>query len=136
MQFRVYNLHICVGDDIAGLDFAFATSVNNDLLRALAVQFHAQFLNVKDDFRDIFLDAFHGRKLMQYAIDLDGRSRHTGQGGKQHPAEGVAQRRAKPAFQRFHHEFAVILGQLYAFDFRSFDFYHSLFPSLDFWSVD
>ena len=136
MQLGVYDLHIRISDDVAGLDFTLATGINDDLLRALAVQLHAQLLYVQDDLGHIFLDAFHGRKLMQYAVDLDGRGRYTGQGGEQHPAKGVAQRRTKAALQRLHHELAVILGELYAFDFRSFDFYHSLFPSLDFWSVD
>ena len=85
-----------------------------------------QSFDIEDDLRYILLDTRDRGKLVQHAVDFDGRHRMSRQRGKQHTAQAVAQRDAKAALQRLHNKLAVgsVGGKVQCFDFGFLDLYH------------
>ena len=58
----------------------------------------------------VFLDARNSRKLVQHVVNFNGCDSRTGNRRQQDTAQGVSQRHAVAALQRFHHEFAISVG--------------------------
>ena len=63
---------------------------------------------------------------MDHAVDLDAGHGDTGQRGKKHTTQAVAQGDAKAALQRLRHKFAVaaVRRQACRFDFGTFNLHH------------
>ena len=63
---------------------------------------------------------------MNHAVDLDAGHGDTGQRGKKHTTQAVAQCDAKATLQRLRHESAVaaVRGQACRFDFGTFNLHH------------
>ena len=126
MELGIDDLNIRIGQDVTGGDFALARRVDDDLLGALAVELANEALQVQDDLGHVLLHALDGGKLMEHTVDADGGGGHAGEAGEQHPTHGVAQRHAEAALQGFHHEPAVVLRHLNAFEFGLFKIQHSI----------
>ena len=127
VEFRVDDLNIRIGQDIARCDFAFTGGIDDNLLRLAAMQLAAELLEVQNDLCDILLDALDRRKLMQDAINAHGGHRDAGQAGKQHAAHGVTEGRTESALQRLNDKFAVPIRQFHTFELGFFDLYHVIF---------
>ena len=78
MQLGIDDLDIGVGNDIVSSDFARTDGIDHDLFRLITVKFAAQFLQVQDDLRNVFLYALDGRELMKNTVDLNGSNSDTG----------------------------------------------------------
>lgn len=75
MQIGIDDFNIGIVDNISCKNFAFALGVDDYMhAAAFAEQSHTKFLNVKDDFCNVFLNAGNGRKLVKHTVNLDGRS--------------------------------------------------------------
>ena len=110
-QIRIQNLDILISLNIGSMydTLPFVLDIRRLGLIGLAVVPDGKALDVHDDFRHVFLDAGYGAELMQHAFDLDLTYCCSGQGGKHDSPQRVAQRDAVASFQRFDHEFAVLL---------------------------
>ena len=82
------DVHIGVDDfnfiinlDIRRGQFARAHFVHDYRLRAVAVHFNSQALQVQDDFGDILFHAGNGGKFMLHTFDVNSRRRRSGQRG-------------------------------------------------------
>ena len=126
MKVRIENLDLAVCLDVAGGDFTFAGGVDEDGLRALAVQSGNDLLYIQNDLRNVFLDAGNRGELVLHTRDLDRGRGCAGQGGKKNPAQRVAEGGAVASFQRFDDIFAVgaILRGIHTLNTRLFNFYH------------
>ena len=89
VQLGVDDLHVRIGCNISGGDFALAVCVDYDLLGLVAMQLAAELLEVKDDLGNVFLYTLNDRKLMQHAINANAGDRHAGQAGEQNAAHGI-----------------------------------------------
>jgi len=128
VKFRIQNLHVAVRPNVSGRHDAFAFRVDLQHFFLVRVDLEREAFQIEDDLRHILEDARNRGKFMKDAVDLhrdDGRAR---QGRKQDAAEGVAQRHAVAAFERFHDEppVFVVLIHFHDFDFRLFDHNHAL----------
>ena len=101
MLIGVDHFDVMVGGDVSGGDLARPLLGEHQLGFVAGVHAHRHFLQIQEDFDDIFLDAFDGAVFMQHLVlNLrfgDGRARHA---GKQQAAQGIAERVAETAFQR------------------------------------
>ena len=67
MKVRIETLDLAVCLDVAGGDFTFAGGVDEDGLRALAVQSGNDLLYIQNDLRNVLLNAGDCGKLVFYA---------------------------------------------------------------------
>ncbi len=128
VELRIQDLHLAVGLDVACGDFALAAGFNIHRLDSLAVELGDDGLDVEDDLGDIFLHAGNGAEFVLDPGDLDGGHRGAGQGGEEHPPQGVAQSGAIAPLQRLHHVLAVgvVAHVLLTVNAGFFDFNHRL----------
>ena len=126
VPFRVQDLNIVALLDVVSGDLTGAHCLNTHCLRTIGVQLCSDTLQVQDNFGNVFLDALNGGELVDHAVDLDAGHGDTGQRGKKHTTQAVAQCDAKATLQRFCHEFAVaaVRGQACRFDFGTFNLHH------------
>ena len=119
VHLRVQDLNLAVALDRVGRHLTRALRTDFHCFGAVAMEFRGQTFDVQNNLGDILLDARDGRKLVQHAVDLNRRDRNARQGGKQYPAQAVAQRGTKAAFQRFHYKFTVgsVIAQDFCFNF-------------------
>ena len=128
VEVRIEDLHLAVGLDVAGGDFALTAGFNIDRFHALGVELGNDALHVEDDLGDVLLHSGNGGKLVLHAGDLNGGNRRAGQGREQDAAQGVTQRGTIATLQGLHDVFAVgaVAGVLHTFDAGLLDFYHVL----------
>ncbi len=126
MEIGIEDLHLAVGLNVTGGDFALAVGLDIHRLDPLAVQLGDDSLDVENDLGHVLLHAGDGAELMLHPGDLDGGDCRTGQRGEQHPAKGVAQSGAVAPLQRLHHILAIagIAGILHTLNAGLFDFNH------------
>ena len=126
VPFRVQDLNVVALLDVIGGDLTGANCLNTHCLRTIGVQLCSDTLQVQDNFGNVFLDALNGGELVNHAVDLDAGHGDTGQRGKKHTTQAIAQCDAKATLQRFCHEFAVaaVRGQACRFDFGTFNLHH------------
>ena len=126
MPFRVQDLNIVALLDVVRSNLTRADCLNTHCLRPVGVQLCSNTLQVQDNFGNVFLDALNGGELVNHAVDLDAGHGDTGQRGKKHTTQAIAQCDAKATLQRFCHEFAVaaVRGQACRFDFGTFNLHH------------
>ena len=103
-QLRVQDLAIASHLDVAGANLAGALLAQRHPLRAIGLHAHGDGLDVQDDVGDILANARDRRELMQHAVDLDGGDGRALERGQQHAAQGVAERHAEAALERFSDE--------------------------------
>ena len=128
VQVGIQDLHLAVGLDVAGSDFALALGFNVDGLGGVAVDLRNKSLHVQDDFGNVFFDTRYRRKLMLNAIDLDRCHCYTGKRGEKHPPQAVAQGRAVAALKRLQYKSSVssVRLNLSRLNYRLFNLYHSI----------
>ena len=126
MPLRVQDLDVIALLDVVGRDFTRANSLHTHRLRPVGVQLCSNPLQVQDNFGNVFLDALNGGELVNHAVDLDAGHGDTGQRGKKHTTQAVAQCDAKTTLQRLCHELAVaaVGRQACRFDFGTFNLHH------------
>ena len=123
---RVQDLNIIALLDVIGGDLTGANCLNTHCLRTVGVQLCSDTLQVQDNLGNVFLDALNGGELVNHAVDLDAGHGDTGQRGKKHTTQAVAQCDAKATLQRLCHELAVaaVGRQACRFDFGTFNLHH------------
>ena len=123
---RVQDLNIIALFDVIRSDLTGADCFNTHCLRTVGVQLCSDTLQVQDNFGNVFLDALNGGELVNHAVDLDAGHGDTGQRGKKHTTQAVAQCDAKTTLQRLCHELAVaaVGRQACRFDFGTFNLHH------------
>ena len=126
MPLRVQNFDVVALLDVVSGDLTGADCLNTHCLRTIGVQLCSDTLQVQDNFGNVFLDALNGGELVNHAVDLDAGHGDTGQRGKKHTTQAIAQCDAKATLQRFCHEFAVaaVRGQACRFDLGTFNLHH------------
>src|SRR5205814_10019066 len=80
--------------------------------RVLSEALQTQLLEVEDDLGHVLLHVRDRRELMSDAVDLDRRHRGAPKRRKQHAAQRVAKRCAKPRVERLDVELAVVRARL------------------------
>ena len=123
---RVQNFDVVALLDVVSGDLTGADCLNTHCLRTIGVQLCSNTLQVQDNFGNVFLDALNGGELVNHAINLDAGHGDTGQRGKKHTTQAVAQCDAKATLQRLCHELAVaaVGRQACRFDFGTFNLHH------------
>ena len=126
VPFRVQDLNIVALLDVVRSNLTRADCLNTHCLRPVGVQLCSNTLQVQDNFGNVFLDALNGGELVNHAVNLDAGHGDTGQRGKKHTTQAVAQCDAKATLQRLRHESAVaaVRGQACRFDFGTFNLHH------------
>jgi len=123
---RVQNFDVVALLDVVSSDLTGTNCLNTHCLRTIGVQLCSDTLQVQDNFGNVFLDALNGGELVDHTVNLDAGHGDTGQRGKKHTTQAIAQCDAKATLQRFCHEFAVaaVRGQACRFDFGTFNLHH------------
>ena len=74
----------------------------------VAFELHNELLDVEHHLGDVLEHSFHGRELMEHAVDLDPGDAAAFEPGQQNSPQTVADGHAEAAFERFNHELAII----------------------------
>ncbi len=93
--------------DISGSDHAFALLPERQRRLLAVVQFQHDAFQVEQNVDDILLHAVDGRIFVQHAAHRDFGRGMSGHRRQQNAAQGVAERVAVAALERFHRHFGV-----------------------------
>ena len=88
--FRIDDLYVCVGLDIAGGDHPGLGSLDEKIHRLTFLGNDEDLLQVENDIGYVLHYAIDRLELMVDAVDLDGGDRRALDRAKQHPAQRVA----------------------------------------------
>ena len=100
-QILVHHLHVAGDRDLASGDRARTGRVEEHALGAFPGHANGHLLDVQHDVGHVFTHARQAGEFVQRTVHLDGGDRRALQGGQQHTAQGIAQRQAKAALERF-----------------------------------
>ena len=100
-QVLVQNFDIACHRDVAGAHFARPGGRKLQTLGAFALHLERDLLNVEHDVGDVFTHAGKRREFVEHVFDADRSNRSALKRGQQHPAQRIAERQAKAAFERF-----------------------------------
>ena len=89
------------GGQVGGRDLARALAVDRDDAGLVGGALDEDLLEGEDDLGHVLLHAGQRAELVRGALDADGRNREALDGGKQHAAEGVADRARVADFEGF-----------------------------------
>ena len=106
----VEDLHVGVGDDVAGPDGTRLRGVDLDRPGHIAVELQADALEIQDDVRHVLLHARDGGELVEDLVEAHGHDGRPLDRGEQHAPQGVAQRDAVAPLERLDGEFRVGLA--------------------------
>src|SRR5580658_4036507 len=109
-QFRIHDLDVVVGLDVAGRHRSRTLLVQAQLGAVARVAAQGHRLQVQQDVDHILLHTLDAGVLVEYAVDLDlgdGAARH---GRQQHAAQRVAERMAEATLERLDHHARLARG--------------------------
>jgi hypothetical protein len=98
---RIHQLDVLVQLDIRGGHCAFLVDRQQQGLGIARVRFEQDLFQIQDNFGDILDHAVDGGELMHRPVDFNRGDGGAFQRGKQHPAQGVADRVAVTGFKWF-----------------------------------
>jgi hypothetical protein len=120
LELRVEDLELRGSLDVPGGDDARALLRDVHLnLGRVAVQRRDEVLEVEHDVGHVLADARERRELVRGALDLDRGDRGALQRGEQHATNGVAERVAEAAVQRFDGEDSAMVVHFLVDDLRN-----------------
>ena len=99
-QFRVHDVDVVAGLDLAGAHLARAGGGQRHPLRPFAVHPQRELLDVQHDVGDVLAHAGDAAEFVQHAVDLHRGHRGALQRRQQDAADGVAEGHAEAALQR------------------------------------
>src|SRR6185437_5293531 len=112
VQVRVVHFHPGRRRDVGSRDNARTLLAQVHVHRLVVLRGNDEFLEVQDDVGDIFLDARHGRELVQHALDPDAGDRCARNRREQGAADRVPDRVAEARLKRLDGEPRAELADL------------------------